>query len=96
MCKDASPEDLVRSRRRRYDLPAMLFFHRPVRCHKCEERFYVFKWGANKLGWMPRLWMHYALLAVLLVIAGILAAQVKVGWTHPKDDVVKTPAKQDV
>ncbi|WP_437229331.1 hypothetical protein SH661x_001385 [Planctomicrobium sp. SH661] len=61
MCADSIPEDLTRSRFRWYDFPAVLFYHRPVRCRFCDQRYFTLR-KRKSIGMLPRLWMHYAIL----------------------------------
>ncbi|SFI97171.1 hypothetical protein [Planctomicrobium piriforme] len=68
MCRDAVDEDLVRSRPRWYDLPAYCFFHRPIRCRMCEQRYYTLR-TSKRAAVFPYLWMHYALLLMIVATA---------------------------
>lgn len=72
MCHDALPEDLARSRARLSDLPAFLLVHRPIRCRLCHERYFVLAPSKGGLTLLPKLWMHYTVLAlVAALIAGV-------------------------
>lgn len=70
MCVDYLPEDLTRSRLRWYDLPALLLFHRPVRCRMCERRYYTFFRKKRVISPLATLWMHYAIL-ISVVCLGV-------------------------
>lgn len=88
MCGHLPRGDYVRSRTRLFDLPALLLMHRPVRCPYCGERAFapVFTTCRSMLG---KLWMHYAVCALLLLIAGAAVNRELIqrylhdhGWQH--------------
>jgi hypothetical protein len=70
MCHDSQPEDYLRSRSRWYDLPAVLLYHRPMRCQYCERRYYGLR-KRRRPGPIRSLWMHYLIvLGLIFLIAG--------------------------
>ncbi|SFI92793.1 hypothetical protein [Planctomicrobium piriforme] len=82
MCRDAIQDDIAKSRTRWYDLPAAALYHRPMRCLICDERFYSLRHG-RRYGLLPRLWMHYSLIA--MVAAGAFALWNRSSPTVPQD-----------
>jgi len=93
MCFDALKEDFSRSRIRWYDLPALLFFHRPVRCRVCDERRYRLIFN-RKQTVLPSLWMHYILL-IALIGGGSYLVQER-SSTSPVTNTVHKPVFPEV
>ncbi|WP_437191836.1 hypothetical protein [Planctomicrobium sp. SH527] len=80
MCKDAFVGDLVASRIRWYDLPALLLLHRPTRCRMCNRRYFLYR-GVNRRQsaddrassmartFLPKLGDAYLCMAFLILMA---------------------------
>jgi hypothetical protein len=92
MCVDYLPEDLTRSRLRWYDLPALIFLHKPVRCRMCYHRYYTF--GKTKvISPLATLWMHYAvLISVVCLGVGLYQYQQNRSTTQELHEVARGPA----
>ncbi|SFJ44260.1 hypothetical protein [Planctomicrobium piriforme] len=93
MCHDARVHDLSPSRFRWYDVPAVLFFRKAIRCRLCDGRYYVMRGGQVDqafrkkpfggdapvhLGLMSQLWPYYAFV-IALVGSIIQAARLRNG-----------------
>ncbi len=81
MCKDALVGDLVESRARWYDVPALLLLHRPMRCRICKRRHYLYSHiqvnsNAEQIASLPTVSMFPNPLAVAVAVALIIGGLV--------------------
>ncbi len=85
MCKDAFVGDMVASRTRWYDLPALLLLHRPARCRMCNRRYFLYRGVDRRRNaddrafsmtrtFLPKLGDAYLCMALIILTAIIISS----------------------